>query len=286
LPLMRPTANKAIDNERGGWLYGRHFKGRKRLWEMRYQFRLKKPVEGTLFFGILAHRYIKFPHSMLMVIDMVMAAIRKILGANAGIYYSVGDDPSKVKGEQEQPAAVMPLWAFDQLIETPEGEEPPQLNDPEFHNYGVLRATNTKEFMSTLADLELRPGVTYSFGFWGLSPLWDVMSWTVRGFSPGGINFNRFCGAPPVHNVLYSIEQSKTDPRHLESKKNYYFRYSFWSSAIPPREHIVKGLCRVSDDGSGEPRESPMTPPAASSGFFGASFFQDACCVARPRGCH
>merc|ERR1712050_202471 len=54
-------------------------------------------------------------------------------------------------------------------------------------------------------------------------------------------NFNKFCGKPPVHIVLYTLKPrmpavspEKEDTRHLDSYKNYYFHLAFWSSQAMP----------------------------------------------------
>ncbi|CAE7906516.1 unnamed protein product, partial [Symbiodinium necroappetens] len=49
--LHRPTHDSKL-SESGRYRYGEHFKGKKRLWELRFRFQLKRPLsQSDLFFG-------------------------------------------------------------------------------------------------------------------------------------------------------------------------------------------------------------------------------------------
>jgi len=247
LPLFRPTLNKTLDTA-DGWAYGSHFQNRKRLWEIRYEIHIKKPFEGPLLLGLQGHAYTPITRSTQMMSEVIKAAVKRLMGGT--FYYSPGDDPQKVKGERELPICSVPLWAFDQFIETPDGERPPSLTHPKFHTMGQTRGNNLRAFVKRMSELQLRPGPTYTFGFWGISQLFDALKWELQIVARGaGVDFNRFCGGPPVHQVLYTLDKSedKNDQRHLESRKNYFLRFAFWSSQKPPSKKVIRELIPEQD---------------------------------------
>lgn len=132
----------------------------------------------------------------------------------------------------------MPLWAFDQFIETSQGQPPPSLSDPNFRQLGLRRAEQQKEFIKALNGIQFRAGVTYTFSFWSISQFMDNIMWQIKGIIPGvSIDFDKFCGAPPVHIVMYELKKpvdGSKDQRHLQSRKNYLFHLAFWSSERKP----------------------------------------------------
>lgn len=257
LPLFRPTQDKTLDTPEG-WAFGAHFHNRKRLWEIRYEIHMKVPLEGELLFGLQGHSYTPITRSTRMLSEVIKAAVKQVIGGR--FYYSPGDDPGKVSGERELPICSVPLWAFDQFILTPEGEEPPSLTDPDFHKLGHVRGTNRRAFVELMSKLQPQPGPTYTFGFWGISQLFDALKWEIQGLTLGSsIDFNRFCGGPPVHQVLYTLDKPSgkgNDQRHLESRKKYYLRFAFWSSQKPPSWKVVRELI---------PEEAPDLKESPSS---------------------
>jgi len=243
LPLHRPTWNKALDKS-GNYPYGDHFKGRKRLWEMRMQFKFKKDATG-LRFGIELEEYVPLSAAAKKLMSITLAAMRQVAGSD--LYHSPGDDPRTTPEPHEKPVFSMPLWAFDQFIFTPEGEEPPDLTDPAFSEFGSKRVDDRAAFIEEISQLELRQGPTYTFAFWGISQFLDDIKWEVTKVIPfKNIPFNTFCGAPPVHFVLYTLKDEPTDERrHVQSRKDYFFRLAFWSSKHPPsRERLQRLLPR------------------------------------------
>eukprot|EP00931_Biecheleriopsis_adriatica_P038121 TRINITY_DN21867_c0_g1_i2.p1 TRINITY_DN21867_c0_g1~~TRINITY_DN21867_c0_g1_i2.p1 ORF type:complete len:413 (+),score=73.46 TRINITY_DN21867_c0_g1_i2:56-1240(+) len=225
----------------GSLEYDSYFKGKTRLWEMRLQLQLKKPLPGSeLFFGIQLEQYVKLTASLRRTVALGVAAIRQVIG---GVYQSPGDDPDAVQGELEQPCCVLPLWAFDQFIETPPGEEPPALWSPDFPLLGRARKGRVKEYAGEIDDLIARmsPGSVYSFAFWGVSRFVDAVHWKLRGIplvTP--LDFSKLIGQPPVFAVLYALRageaaaDGKEEVRHLASRKDYLFKAACWSSDQRP----------------------------------------------------
>jgi len=233
--LHRPTHDKTLEKS-GNYPFSDHFKGRKRLWECRIQFRFKRVVNDPLLFGIELDEYVPLNAASKKLMGLTVAALRHAAGKD--LYHSPGDDPRTVTGPLEKPVFTMPLWAFDQLIETPEGEDGPSLCDPHFSSFGSKRADDRSAFIEEISALKLRPGPTFTFSFWGISQFLDDINWEITKVIPfSKIDFNKFCGAPPVHYVLYTLkddEDARGESRHLQSRKDYFFKLSFWSSKKPP----------------------------------------------------
>jgi len=107
--------------------------------------------------------------------------------------------------------------------------------------------------------LKMRVGPTYTFSFWGISKFLDNINWKVK-LSASTIDFNTFCGAPPVYMVVYTLKpeecdedidsEQKPDTRHLESRKSYLLRVAFWSSKKRPSEKKFRELTTPAGDGA------------------------------------
>jgi hypothetical protein len=210
-----------------------------------------------MFFGIELEDYVPLSFTTSQAMAATVAALKRAVGSD--LYHSSGDDPKKVSGEKERPTFVMPLWAFDQFIETPAGEDPPDLADPNMDKLGTKRTDNRSAFIKRFSNFQFEAGTTYTFCFWGISQWLDDIMWQVKGIVPGGLNFNKFCGKPPVHVVLYTLRprmpgdpQKKEDTRHLDSYKNYYFHLAFWSSQAKPSgrrcSELLQGSANLSRD--------------------------------------
>merc|ERR1739844_489778 len=110
----------------------------------------------------------------------------------------------------------------------------------------MLRTADRVAFIENMSNLDIRPGPTFTFAFWGIAQYMDVPKWVIRGVVPGmTIPFNKFCGAPPVRIVIYSLDESgmtENDQRHLESRKRYYFNLAFWSSQKPPLQETIERM--------------------------------------------
>jgi len=261
LPMHRPTHDPALERS-GKYPDGYHFANRKRLWEMRLQMTLKTEVPNRPWkFGIELEEYVPLSWSSRMAMSAVVGALKQALGSSrdesSSIYHSPGDDPKKVQEPHEKPMFVMPLWAFDQFILTEEGEEPPKLTNPEFFTLGEHRVNNRKQFIKNMLALNMRPGPTYTFAFWGISKFLDIINWSVK-LTARNIDFNTFCGTPPVHVVLYTLKpkecyddidsEQQPDTRHLQSRKDYLFRVAFWSSMKRPPSKRFCELTTVTGD--------------------------------------
>mmetsp|Transcript_144937 Transcript_144937/g.270126 ORF Transcript_144937/g.270126 Transcript_144937/m.270126 type:complete len:482 (-) Transcript_144937:184-1629(-) len=242
LALHRPTYDRSVDRS-GNYPYAHVFNGRKINWEIRVQFKFKKEPTGPIQFGIELDQYVPLMNFTKRAMGMTVKAFRWVVGGD--LYHSVGDDPETTEGELERPIFSMPLRAVDQVIETPEGEEPPCLGDPNFSQLGYKRAASGRAFHKFMSELKCRTGPTYTINFCSISQFMDNINWELRGIVPGlSVDFNQFCGSPPVHLVIYSNNPQNGDERHLASRRSSYFHLSFWSSKKKPaRERLEQLMC-------------------------------------------
>jgi hypothetical protein len=252
LSMLRATYNQELDKS-GNYLYGKYFLGKKRLWELRVQFKFKRRVRpDKVYLALELHKHVHLNRATKILMDMVVNLMRRAVGDQ--LYHSVGDDPNSTDGEAEKPIFAMPLWAFDQFILTPEGEEPPKLTDPALPSMGSARSGRVKDFRSELEALTLEPGPTYTFCLWGVSQWIDKLAWELL-MPWGRIDCNKFCGSPPIHAVVYELTPSATgDKRHLQARKRYIMNAALWSSIKPPPEAAL-GELLGHDRGQGDARE-------------------------------
>lgn len=236
--LYRPT-DDADRDEADAYPNAAHFRGRKRLWEMRWQIRVKRPPKRALVFGLELSEYVPVSGWARRIQSMTVSTLRGVVGKD--LYHSCGDSPGQVEGEAERPVFVMPMWAFDQLIVSQAGEEP-DIRDIE--SLGVLRTSGRADFIKRLSSLEMEPGKVYTLAFWCISRFVDVVNWQMMGVVPGGVSFNTFCGKPPVHIVIYEVDDTRDskDTRHLPSRKTYWFDLALWSSKEPPSASSLRAL--------------------------------------------
>jgi hypothetical protein len=234
LSLHRATYSKQLDKS-GAYPHGKYFLGKKRIWEARVQVQFKKPPnQADLFFGVESEQYVPMGIGTKKSMSLLVSTLKQVVGNQ--VYHSPGDDPAGRLGPLERPTFVMPLWAFDQFIVTPEGETPPDLSDGDgLAAMGSKRTKRVNEFRAELDELEFKTGVTYTFCFWGISQWLDKINWRVKMPFVGSIDFDRFCGRPPVHVVIYTLKPGdQNDARHLQTRKNYYLDVAFWSSKRRP----------------------------------------------------
>lgn len=255
LALHRATYDRKLEKS-GDYRFGEYFHGKRRKWEARVQFKFNRNVDpNDLYFGIELEKYVPMNVATKQAMSIIVRMLKSVVGDQ--IYHSVGDDPQGTRGELELPTFVMPLWAFDQFIVTPEGQQPPHLADPDLPNMGSSRAKRVRQFKKELEELRLVPGPTYTFCFWGISQWLDKLSWKVRLPLMAPLDFNMFCGRPPVHVVIYSLTgRDGSEKRHLNSLKEYCFDLAFWSSTSrPPHERLAALLAGC----------EPLTVASASS---------------------
>eukprot|EP00439_Symbiodinium_sp_Y106_P057721 s127_g8.t1 len=225
--------------------------------------------------------YVPLSAATKRAMDLSVSGMRLVVGDR--LYHSPGD-PEDVEGERERPAITLPLWAFDQYIVTPEGETPPELTDPDLPNMGHKRFGQLREYRRSLDSLELVPGPTFTFCFWGVSRFCDVLQWQATGipmFTP--LDLNQYCGRPPLHFVLYTLTdkgetraenlklslQEREETRHLQSRKTYFFRCGFWSSLRRPGSDVVRNFAGKSLDmlrGTTKARKSQQSNAGTSAG--------------------
>eukprot|EP00930_Biecheleria_cincta_P021732 TRINITY_DN16015_c0_g1_i1.p1 TRINITY_DN16015_c0_g1~~TRINITY_DN16015_c0_g1_i1.p1 ORF type:complete len:400 (-),score=45.08 TRINITY_DN16015_c0_g1_i1:139-1287(-) len=233
----------------GDYPYADHFHTRKRLWEFRLQLKFREPVDGEVIFGCEQDRYYHVPTVEKYISSTVIGLLRTAAGD--AMYQTHGDDPRHVRGETERPQIMFPLWVMDQLIVSEEGEEPPDLTDPEFSSFGVLRAEDRRKHREVLKRMEFRPGPTFTFGFWCIAQFVDAIGWKVpaRGVIPQ-VKLNEIGTHPPCYITMYALRpqeewsnvQGKRDTRHLDSRKIYIWRVALWSSLLPPESNREQEL--------------------------------------------
>jgi len=256
LALHRNTWDRSVD--RKGHYFGYEFPGPAIKWEKRVQFRLKEPPKGTLMFGIELDEYVPVNDATRFAMKLIVGAMKMIVGND--LYHSVGEDPALTDNETEKPIFSMPMWCFDQFIETPEGEEPPSLTAPSFRNLGLRRSENGKEFTHKIANMKWKSGPTYTVSFWSISRLLDLALWKISGAFPGvAMSMDQFCGRAPVHIVIYDFQPSVANNRHVDSAKRYLFHLAIWSPEHPPPlsrlQQLMPTKKEVEVDSSSEERE-------------------------------
>lgn len=241
----RPTFDPALDRS-GDYPFADVFKGNKNNWEIRFQLRFKHAVDGKVNFGIELDEYVPLTAPTKTAMRAVVTALKWIVGDD--LHHSPGDDPKVTAGEAERPIFSMPLFAFDQFVETPEGQEAPDLTNPNCMEMGIRRSDDARAFAQVINNIKFRPGPTYSFSFSSISQILDCLLWRISGVIPGvSIDFDAFCGRPPVHIVIYTLRQPATgnerDKRHLDSRKEYLYHLALWSSMRkPPRNRLQQLL--------------------------------------------
>lgn len=253
----------------GGLDFQTYFTGKKRLWELRFQFRFKKrpPPGSNMFFGFKLEEFHRMRPNIRRAMKLAVYFMSKIAG---GIYYSLGDDPGEVKnGECEQPVVVLPMWAFDQFIETPEGQEPPKITDADFPQLGSIRKGRVSDYVREVADFEknCRPGPTYTFAHWGTSRFVNFLNWSLDGIPQvTPLGFDSLTGGSLVQVVCYSLrapEAGSKETRHLSSRKDYYFKARIWDPAHRPGRLQFEALTAAEqaapdDDSTSSRPGSPM----------------------------
>eukprot|EP00746_Dinoflagellata_sp_MGD_P070960 gnl/MRDRNA2_/MRDRNA2_289736_c0_seq1.p1 gnl/MRDRNA2_/MRDRNA2_289736_c0~~gnl/MRDRNA2_/MRDRNA2_289736_c0_seq1.p1 ORF type:complete len:167 (+),score=41.46 gnl/MRDRNA2_/MRDRNA2_289736_c0_seq1:28-501(+) len=149
--------------------------------------------------------------------------------------------------------------------------------------YGVKRNDGKLAYIQFCNELKanLRTDKVYTLAFWGISRFLDAIKWEIVGVVPGkAIDFNSFCGKPPVHAVMYFCPDDPKDQRHLQSKKKYAFDLAFWSSLKRPSPERVKELLGETANGCdvGSLEDEEKTKKKKKRGL--KAILE--CCTARP----
>jgi hypothetical protein len=229
LLLHKPTDCPGLMKS-GKYPYGGHFHTRKRNWEIRIQFTLKRDIKGAeVYIGLAMDEY---PNLSWLADKAGLLMIQSFQRFASGLYFSRGDDPKKVKGEHERRQIVFPLWIMDQLIITEEGDTPPDLCDPGFPTKGIIKADDRGAFSKAMQDLKLTPGTTYTFGLWAPAQLVDVIRWQTHGKDLRSVGVS-----PPCFLTMYALKPNppgSTETRHLDSRKDHIINCATWSSLVLP----------------------------------------------------
>lgn len=261
LVMHRPTHDSVMEAA-GTYPYSSHFAGRRRTWEVRVQVRFKSKPKGKVCFGLEMEFQPGQGKSLgvKQVQWMLLRAIRAAIGD--GFYHSSGDDPSTTIGEVEPPSFIMPLWAVDQFIVSEEGEEPDLSSD--LQGLGHLRANGTREYIdamnSTMEDVSCEK--VYTFCFWCVSPFVDVINWELKGLWPGfRMDAAKLSGEPLLYVVAYDLayDQEKRCSRHVDSRKDYFFKVALWSALKPPSSELLKATLGCIEKASASIAELPET---------------------------
>eukprot|EP00913_Durusdinium_trenchii_P014376 g13484.t1 len=239
LLLYRPT--EGLDR---GHPYYEHFRHRKRNWELRLQGKFKKAPRGQLFVGAVLRDF-NYDQPVASSSILAMNTAITLVKYQYRIYFSWGARCQEaLRTDAELGHAVSDLTVFDQIIITPNGRPIPHicsdLDDPS-DKYGLSlmrRDMGLSEYSKMIQEIEgtlnteehrpdpTRPQDTYTFRLWGPAPFLDVLNWQLK---MGARDF-------PIHVCMYDLpachENGHGDPRHLESKKRYYFDFMGWSNAV------------------------------------------------------
>ncbi|CAK9031680.1 unnamed protein product, partial [Durusdinium trenchii] len=213
--MHRPT-HEPWREAAGNYPYAWHLHGRKRLWEIRVQMRLKEVPKSKLYFGI---ELADCEAASATARQMKAVLIRAVQGVIGDFYYSDGEDPSEVMpGEEVEPSTfVMPLWAFDQFMVSEAGEEPEITGD--LTNVGMLRKDGLKAYAKELQKCinEFSKDKVYTFCIWGISQFLDCIRWEVGGIFPGmTANFSRFGLLKVINIAIYEMPGEHPDARLAE----------------------------------------------------------------------
>lgn len=237
LLLYKPT--EGLD---GGHPYYRHFRHRKRNWELRLQGKFKKAPRGRLFVGAVLRDF-NYDQPVASSSILAMNTAITLVKYQYRIYFSWGARCQEaLREDAELGHAVSDLTVFDQIIITPNGRPIPHvasdLDDPS-EEYGLSlmrRDVGLAEYSKMIQEIEgtLNTEDTYTFRLWGPAPFLDVLNWQLK--MGARVSLDHFMKDFPIHVCMYDLpaghENGNSDPRHLESKKRYYFDFMGWSNVV------------------------------------------------------
>lgn len=223
--------------------YTDYFGGRKRNWEFRVQGRFKRVPRGDLYVGIILRDF-NYHQAVASTSMMVKRAGMGLLKTfKYDIYLSWGDRcEASEQPDAELSHLVTNMSGWDQVIVTPEGTTPPPLN-AELQDLGDVHGRNLDRAKMGLsrysAEVQLalknmRTTDTFTLCSWGVSQVVDPLRWQ---FKIGTyISLARFMEDMPLHIAMYELlpaeDGGQRQELHLESRKNYYLDFMFWSSLV------------------------------------------------------
>lgn len=232
---------------RGANNVGRHteyFKGRRRQWEFRVQFQLKRALRSKLYVGLMPQE-LNLDQDTSNFSKMCMKAAFSLVPFET--YFAWGDRREAAKlPDAEFAHCVADLTCCDQVIVTPPDKKPPCITD-DLSNCGDVYGENLERRLMGLrpfveavdeATQNCRPKDTLTVAIWGLSQTVDILDWKLRLKVFGDVPMSRFWDNSPAHLVAYELAQDTKDGNpstsrsHLESKKQYFLDLILWSNAI------------------------------------------------------
>jgi hypothetical protein len=197
---------------------------------------------------------------------------------NYDVYMSWGDRCEAARQpDPELSHMVCDLAAWDQIIWTPDGEPVPPLHG-ELAGHAVAGAgglnlerkeMDRKRYQVQLDELmrQINTRDTYTMCFWGASQVIDFLGWQFKFGTT--IPMSNFFGDSPIHVAMYELlaERDSKAPglRHLESRKQYYLDFMFWSSSCGISSSLASRYVFM-DPALGDHAEAEACPPFGSSG--------------------
>jgi len=175
------------------------------------------------------------------------------------------------KPDAEFSHLVTNMTGWDRIVVSPDGEEPPRI-DSEMAGVGYERKEEgLKEFSKNcntlLQDIDLSS--TYTFCFWGVSQLLDVLHWKFRLGFGATFDMSTFFEEWPIHCCMYEIDRptkEEADHRHLEVWKRYYLDFMIFSNtttAVEKNEQFLKTYTFM--DAPASLKELPDSPAPGQS---------------------
>lgn len=220
--------------------HARHFSERRRAWEFRVQGQFKRAPTGDMFIGIVLRDF-NYNQAVERTSKWVKKAGMALVKYD--LYMSWGDRCKDAeKPDAECSHLVTNMTAWDQIIITPNGKQPPLLKSDlqQLERNGEQGRNLMRKEMGLPAFSEavetmvqsLDTSATYTMCFWGVSQVIDVLNWNFK-FQIGNIAMARFFEEWPIHICMYELNREGTeDVRHLESRKKYYLDFMFWSNLV------------------------------------------------------
>lgn len=206
--------------------YAEVFRGKRRMFWIQVQGRFKREPRGAVYLGgELPSRIAPgfFTRSLVVVI---VGLIRQLLPVG-DLHFSFGDDSSSDgtssrHHNRELPAISFPLYqSVDQFIETPEGQDPPQLGSIDFGEPVEMR---DRRRQTPLGAEKYIVGATYSFHFHTMYV--DLTKWeTVNLPGLSSMDLSAFFDTLPLRLAAYDVIKTPGSSRHAQSNKDYLFSF-------------------------------------------------------------